>query len=308
MNRELKFSLNVEENALLCPNPQEFYSKAYLTEDIVGNFRTLPGIKSETKLANVLFNQVLQASNCAFSASPAVLDAIDINVCPLSGMAEVCQFDLEQSFASIGMVKGSNNFEQNEFFTYFWSEMAAQIQEEITEIRWQGDTGITASTHLNLCNGYLVKFEADSEIIGLTATGDVDSSNVLARLTTVYTSIPAAVRRKKNDLRMYVAPNVAAAFRIAAATGNTMAYITKELDFTFLGVKIVEDGGLPDNVIVASLWSNLIYAFDGEADSKQLKIINLADTVAEPYMRARTNLKVGFHYTNPSEIVYYKSV
>jgi hypothetical protein len=40
--RNLKFDLDVETNALLCPNPDEFYSKAYLTEDIADNYRTLP--------------------------------------------------------------------------------------------------------------------------------------------------------------------------------------------------------------------------------------------------------------------------
>ncbi len=53
MIRNLKFDLDVDTNALLCPNPDEFYSKAYLTEDIADNYRTLPSIKSATKLANV---------------------------------------------------------------------------------------------------------------------------------------------------------------------------------------------------------------------------------------------------------------
>ncbi len=49
MNRNLKFNLEVETNALLCANPEEFYSKAYLqSEDIASNFRSLPGIKSKT--------------------------------------------------------------------------------------------------------------------------------------------------------------------------------------------------------------------------------------------------------------------
>jgi hypothetical protein len=86
MNRKFNFDLNVEANALLCPNPSEFYSKAYISEDIVGNYRSLPGIKSETKLANVLFENVLKASTCNFAANPSNLDAIDINVCALSGM------------------------------------------------------------------------------------------------------------------------------------------------------------------------------------------------------------------------------
>jgi hypothetical protein len=57
--------------------------------------------------------------------------------------------------------------------------------------------------------------------------------------------------------------------------------------------------------MVLTVKDNLIYAFDGEDDGKALKAINLEDTVAEPVLRTRTNLKVGFHYVNPFQIVYY---
>jgi hypothetical protein len=41
MNRNLKFNLDIETNALLAANPEEFYSKAYLSSpDIPNNFRT----------------------------------------------------------------------------------------------------------------------------------------------------------------------------------------------------------------------------------------------------------------------------
>ena len=49
----------------------------------------------------------------------------------------------------------------------------------------------------------------------------------------------------------------------------------------------------------------MIYAFDGEGDSRELKTVNLEDSVAEPLLRTRTNMKVGFHYTNAAEIVFY---
>jgi hypothetical protein len=53
--RRLKFDLSVAADALLCPNPEEFYSKAYITENVAENFRTLPSVKSSTKLSNVVF-------------------------------------------------------------------------------------------------------------------------------------------------------------------------------------------------------------------------------------------------------------
>jgi hypothetical protein len=308
MNRKLKFDLDIETNALLCANPDEFYSRAYLTEDLVDNYRTLPSIKSETKLANITFGNILRASNCNFTAPPDSLDAIDITVCPLSAMAEICQFSLEQSFVSLQMAQGSNgDFTVASFMNYYWNEMSLKIQEDLELIRWRGDTSLDPATYPveSLCDGYLVKLCGDADIAAGLYAGAIDSTNVIAQMTAVYTALPPAVRRRKSELRFYVSSNVAAAYELAAATGNTQTYVTLPLGLTFLGVKVVIADGMFDDTMVLTLKSNLIYAFDGEGDSKALKAVNLTDTVAEPYLRTRANMKVGFTYTNPAEIVVY---
>jgi len=306
MNRNLKFDLTIESSALLAANPEEFYSKAYLSSpDIPNNFRTLPGVKAKTKLANVVFGQVLQGYNCAFSPSTDILDAIEIDVCSLSAMAELCQFDLEQSFLALQMTKGSNgDFTVASFMSYYWNEMALTIGQDLEVLRWQGDTG-SEDALLSLCDGYLVKMCADENIIGLPQTAAVTTSNVLNVMESVLNAAPASIVRKKADLRMYVSTNVANAYELKAAQGNTQTFVTLPLGLTFLGINVVVCEGMPDNTIVLTLKNNLIYAFDAEGDSKALKAVNLSDSVAEPYLRTRANLKAGFHYTNPSEIVVY---
>jgi hypothetical protein len=305
MNRKLKFDLNVDANALLCPNPEQFYAKAFVTEDIVNNYRTLPGIKSATKIANVLFSDVLKDSACSFSADSQPLTAIDIDVTPLSAMAELCRFDLEQSFISLKMASGSNgSFEVPEFMGYYWEQMSNEIQEEIAIARWTGNTGGTSSTFLDLVDGYETKFAADSDIVDVTAT-TVDSTNVLAEMNKVYVALLPQLQSKIADLRFYVSSNVAAAYQLAAALGNTQTYVTQSLGLTYLGIKIVVCEGMSNNRMVLTRKDNMIYAFDGEGDSRALKAVNLEDSVAEPLLRTRVNLKVGFHYTNPKEIVFY---
>ena len=74
---------------------------------------------------------------------------------------------------------------------------------------------------------------------------------------------------------------------------------------TYLGIKVIVCEGMPDNTIVASLKDDLIYAFDAEGDSKALKAVNLTDTVAEPYIRTRANVKAGFYHTNPEQIAVW---
>jgi len=304
MNRKLKFDLDIETNALLCPNPNEFYSRAYITEDVVDNYRTLPGIKSATKLANVTFDDLLKASTCNFSAPTDSLDAVDIDVCALSAMAQICQFDIEQSFLSLQMAQGSNgDFTVASFMNYYWNEMSLKIQEEVELIRWQGDT-TSLDPVLALCNGYLKGLLADATVVDVANT-TVTVTNVLAEMTKVVVALPARVQRRKSELRFFVSSNVATAYEIAAASGNTQTYVTTPLALTFLGIKLVVAEGLPNDTMVLTRKENLIYAFDAEGDAKALKAVNLSDTVAEPYLRTRANLKVGFKHVNGAEIVLY---
>jgi hypothetical protein len=307
MTRNLKFDLDIETNALLCANPDEFYSKAYLSSpDIANNFRTLPGIKSKTKLANVTFGSLLQASTCNFSAPTDSLDAIDIDVCALSAMAQLCQFDLEQSFLALQMSQGSNgDFTVASFMSYYWNEMANVIGQDLELLRWQGNDA-SEDPLLGLCTGYLFPMFYDTDIIGLYS-GAITTSNVLTVLESVVNAAPNTISRKKADLRLYVSTNVANAYELKAAQGNTQTYVTLPLGLTFLGINVVVCEGMPDNTILLTLRTNLIYAFDAEGDSKALKAVNLSDSVAEPYLRTRANLKAGFHYTNPTEIVLYNA-
>jgi hypothetical protein len=171
MERELRFDLNVQDGAILQANPQEFFAKAYLDSEVADNYRVLPNIKSKVKIAIVMFASMLAESGCAWAATDSTLDAVEIDVCAVSAMAQVCQFDIEQSFVSAQMAQGSNSFEIASFMSYYWAEMASEIKEEVELIRWQGDTGGTFTEDeefLALCDGYEVKLDAAA--LGVTAT------------------------------------------------------------------------------------------------------------------------------------------
>jgi len=301
--RRLKFDLSVATDALLCPNPEEFYSRAYISETVAENFRTLPNVKASTELANVTFGQVLQASSCAFSAPTDTLDAKLIEVCSLSAMAQICQFDIEASFLSAQMAQGSNgNFEVANFMNYYWSEMSKNILEDIEQIRWQGD--VTGTGVLALCDGYEKKLGADTGVVDVTAPTTVNSGNVLAYIQDVYEAAPTALLSGGSDLRMYVSRDVATAYLYATAAGNTVAFVTESLGLTYLSVPMVVCDGMSAGKVVFTDKNFLVYAFDAASDTTALRAVNLNDTTAEPYIRTRANMKVGFEILNPTQIVY----
>jgi hypothetical protein len=183
--------------------------------------------------------------------------------------------------------------------------MANVIGQDLELLRWQGDIN-SSDPLLGLCNGYLVQLcGGDEKLAAGLYSGAISTANVLTVLEAVVNAAPASIVRKKADLRLYVSTNVANAYELKAAQGNTQTYVTLPLGLTFLGINVVVCEGMPDNTIVLTLKNNLVYAFDAEGDSKALRAVNLSDTVAEPYLRTRANMKAGFHYTNPSEIVVY---
>jgi len=304
--RKLKFDLQIDPTALLAANPEAFYSQAYLSEDTADNYRTLPGVKYKTKLATVTFGNILQPSSCSFTAPNDDLDAKEIDVCALSAMAQICQFDLEQSFLSLQMSQGSNgDFSVASFMSFYWGEMANKINGNIELIRWQGNTA-SANPTLALCDGYEKVLGLDGNVINpATAPAIANFAALEAALSAALSALPATIATRTSDLRIFMPTQLVNMYRLGVASGNTQAYITQDLSLTYLGIKIVICPGMSNNKFVITLKDNLIYAFDAEGDSSDLRAVNLADTVAEPYIRTRANMKVGFNFVNPGDIYFY---
>ena len=319
MARELRFDLNVAANALLCPNPNEFYSRAYLDKNIEGNFRLLPDVKYKTKIANNEFDRVLRASTCSWDSANVAnsnLDAMDIDVDDVSIMAQICQFDAEKAFFSNMIQSGSNhsNFTPQMFMTEYWKSLAAKAAEETALIMWQGDKALDpAVTFLAETDGFNKKLLASAtagtadDVVGITGVA-ITKANIIAEMSKVYQSLKKTILHKTDDLRWYMAPNVAAAYLEAVAENNTILYTTMNPELTWLGrIKIVIQDGMADNEMVLTRYQNLIYAFDALRDGEELKAIDLRGSVAEPTLRTRADLKMGFFLAEKTknEIVYY---
>lgn len=311
--RKLKFDLVIDNSAELAPNAEAFYSQAYLSSDIVDNYRTLPGVKYKTKLGTVTFGSPLAPANCGFTASTDDLSSVEIDVCSLSSMTQICQFDLEQSFVSLQMTQGSNgDFSVASFMNFYWSELANAINGNIESLRWQGDITLPSNNPLSLCDGYEVKLTAALAPAGAVINGGTGAittfsgaGQLLAKLVAAFALVPATIANRTADLRIYLPTQLVNIYRLGVAQGNTNAFITQDLSLTFLGIKIVLCPGMSNNTFVITLKDNLIYAFDAEGDPSDLRAINLRDTVAEPVIRTRADMKIGFSFVNDGDIVFY---
>jgi len=306
MAKKLKFDLTVDNSALLQANPSEYFSVLYGMENAVTNYRVLPGIKNKTKIATVLFDEVLAESGCDFSAVNADLSAIEIDVCALTSQASVCQFDLEQSFLALEMAKGSNSdFSVASFMNFFYSQMAKKGHQELAQLMWKGDTA-SATPALTLCDGWLLRLCTAADYITPAGTyAAITSSNVLAKMAATLTAATAEMLVNPAQMQFKVSADVAASYRIACASTNTITNVTTGLSLTYLDIPVVVEYGLPASTIILSDYSNFIYALDAEGDQDNISIVDFSKTTLDRRIGARADFKAGFYVVNTPQVVWY---
>lgn len=312
--RELKFKLDVQSDALLCPNPSEWFAKSYIQQNVADNFRTIPGVKEATKVAVNIFDELLQTAGCVWAPVDTVLDAEEVGVCKLDAMVQLCQYDLERAFISEKMAAGDTNFEEADFLSHFWEELTMAVAEEIQLIRWNGDTALPGGT-LSLCDGYLTQLQlsgSSAEKFDFASPNQgaaITKNNIIDVLAGVIGKLPEAVKANKGNIRIYMSETNAFYYQLATLGLNSNFNYTGELGLSFAGYTISVQAGMNDKFIVAGNKNSFAYAFDGEGDESNLKIVNMMDTAAEPVIRARVGLKLGFKLlNNADEVAYYEAI
>lgn len=304
MAKKYKFDLTVDASALLQANPSEYYSLLYGMENAVSNYRVLPGIKNKTKIATVLFDQVLAEAGCDFNAQDATVSAVEVDVCALTSQASVCQYDLEQSWLALEMAKGSNSdFSVASFMNFFWATMAKKGHQELAQIMWQGGTG---GGILTLCTGWLSRLcTADDYLTPDGTYAAITSANVLAKMAATLSKATPEMLVNPANMQFKVSADVAAAYRIACAATNTITNVTTGLSLTYLDIPVVVEYGLPASTIILSDYTNFIYALDAEGDQDNLQIVDFSKTTLDRRIGARADFKAGFYVVNTNQVVWY---
>ena len=306
------FELDVDQlNAAHVVNPQEFYSKALLSERSTSYFRPFLNVNSKVKIGSLEFDDVIQGEDCDFSSTDANLDAKLMEPCKLSIGVEVCQWDLQNSFVAEYMGSSNQIDFQNtsgltpEFLTHYYERLGAKLEDNLEKLTWRGSDGTlgaTGSGYLAECNGLEVKFENDSDIIDVTGT-TVTTSNVIAEITKVYDEIPDVL--DKSNVVLFVSSNIMNAFKVAVASESAEQYINRVPTMNFIDVKLVEAKGMSPNTMTASRLSNYIFLTDVISPASELITINMKATTGDRKLRTISDFTFGVDYVNPTEIVYY---
>ena len=307
--KKSRFNLDVKSGAQLCPNPSEWYSKAYINKSVTDNFRAIPGVKDSTKVARNVFNNLLKSAGCSWNEVDTDLNAEEISVCKLEALVQICQYDLEESFVANQMIAGDHNWTEQSFLNHFWNELGMAVREELQLIRWNGDSTGSTGTFLDECDGYGKLIPASSAVQYTDSTvTEITAENIISVLTGVVGKLPEAVVANPKDTRIYMSASNALKYQIATLGLNSGFNYTGELPLSFAGIPISVESGMNNDLIVAGNKNQLGYAFDGISDEEEIKIVNLIDTTAEPVLRARIALKAGFKVLfGGDELAYFEA-
>ena len=307
--KKLLFDLDVAVSAAHVVNPQEFFSKALLSTPSTALFRPFVNINSKMKLGSLEFQDVIQEAGCDFTATDADLSAKAMEPEKLAIGVQLCQYDLQNSFVAEYMRNGNVIDFANtsgltpEFMAHYYERLGAKLTDNLERLTWKGNKAGATSTYLDFADGLEIQLNTDAAVIDLLGVA-ISTGNVLDELTRVYNAIPVEVDKEK--VTILVSSNVASAYRIIVSQGNTMSYITKNLDFSFLDVKMVECKGMSNNTMVAAdIAANLIFMTDLVSPQGELITINMKETTGDRKLRTIADFTWGVNFVNPAEIVFY---
>lgn len=290
----------------------QYIAAALLSADTIdkGLITVKPNIKFKEVIKKAAMDDILKDGTCDFSAT-STLTLTERILAPETFQVNLnlCKADFRSDWQAVEMGYSAYDELPSSFADFLIAEVAAKVAAANENNIWQG-----ANATAGEFDGFTVLFAADADVVDVTGT-TVTASNVITELGKVVDAIPATLYGKE-DLTLYVAPNVARAYVRAlggfAASGlgangsdnkGTQWFAGQELSFD--GVRVAMVSGLPSNDIVAAQTSNLYFGTGLLNDSQEVKILDMGDLDGSQNVRVIMRLTAGIQYGIGAEIVYY---
>lgn len=286
----------------------DFFSPALYNNEIFRRFSPFDGVKNSITLPKVSLSGHVVPDSCDFDPAGSItLDPRVLTVCGFKVNEKLCAEDVEASFLSERLRNGANTpVGPEEFTSYILDQLQMTIQNNMQNVLWNGDAGATGgSEYMEQCDGLITMFETDNTVVGITGTTAVTSSNVISVMSTVYAAIPATVKSSGAPLTIFVAQNVADAYKLSqiSVTGGLLPTGDKALNF--LGIEVVAAPYMPANNIVVCDPRNIAIGTDLLSDMNSVQVIDTRTTLAENAIRIAARWKFGVQYRIGAEIVWY---
>lgn len=265
------------------------------------------GVKFEEKIKKFDSSNVIQSGSttCDLFTPTGTLTISEqvLKPVPFKINADICFADVYKLWDQPnpdGMNNENMSAELEDAVIASFTEKSAEF---IDQLIWQGGkTGATGN--LTLINGWAKQIDANGGVLISSVAGGVTSSNVLTEMNKLVNGLPAAVKKNKANLVLFVPYSIAFLYEqnLAAQGFNTSA---EGQSATLYGIEVRAVGGMMDNTMVLGERSNFYVATDLESDWSEVALIDkrytTGDEVISFKMKYKVDAKIGF----PAECVLY---
>ena len=291
---------------------QGFISAALLSANTLdaGGMTIKPNVKFREVIKVLSTDDILKDGSCDFNATSTVtlteryLDPKELQV-----NVQLCKQDFRSDWDAISMGMSAHDNLPPSFQDYLVGYMAAKVASKMEQTIWNG-----ADANEGEFDGIIALATADADVVDVVGTS-ITADNVIDELGKVVDDIPQEIYGKE-DLKLFVAPNVARAYVRAlggfganglGANGTnaqgTQWYTNGSLSFD--GVSIFMSNGIPSNYILAACTSNLMYGCGVLSDKNEVKVIDLADIDGSQNVRVVMRMAATVNFGIGAELVLY---
>jgi hypothetical protein len=248
------------------------------------NITIMPNVKFKQVIQKVAVDSIVNDASCDFVTSGTVaLSERIIEPKELQVNLQLCKQQFVDSWEALQL--GYSAFDEipKDFNDWLISYVGGQVAQSTEISIWQGNVATNGqfAGFLPAMSASAVAGGAGAVLIA-TGSGAINSSNVLAKLDNVVSTIPNTVYGKE-DLVIYVPTNVVKAYQQALAGGaqgangfnNQMNVGEKPLNFN--GIELVWSPGMTNDYLVAAQKSNLYFGTGLMSDYNEVRVLDMAN-------------------------------
>tara|TARA_R110001599_G_scaffold116401_3_gene284025 strand:+ start:538 stop:1458 length:921 start_codon:yes stop_codon:yes gene_type:complete len=262
----------------------KYISAALLSASTLENglITILPNVKYKTVLQTGSYDDIVKAATCDYT-SVGTLTLAEKVIQPEEFQVNltICKKDLTASWEAEQMGFSAFDNLAPSFADFVIAYTAAKVADKIENNIWAGQ-----AADADEFTGLYYLAAADAGVVDVSGIA-VTAANVVEEMGKLVDAIPEAVYGKE-DLMLYVAPNVARAYVRALGgfgaqglgangiEGQGTTWFTNGA-LSFDGISVVVAQGMPANSMIAAQKSNLFFATGLLNDTNEVKVIDMAD-------------------------------
>jgi hypothetical protein len=267
------------------------------------NITIHPNVKYKQVIQKVAVDSIINDASCNFVTSGTVaLSERVIEPKELQVNLELCKQNFVNSWEALQL--GYSAFDEipKDFNDFLISYVGGKVAEATEISIWTGNSATNGQFQglLPLLSASVAAGGTDA-VLQATGSGVINSSNVLAKLDNVVSTIPNTVYGKE-DLVIYVPTNVVKAYQQALSGGaqgangfnNQMNVGEKPLNFN--GIELVWSPGMTSNYLVAAQKSNLHFGTGLMSDYNEVRVLDMAQ------IDGSQNFRIIMRYTAATQI------